>query len=136
MKIIALRGGNSSGKSTTLNLVYDELVNKLGAQIQTPKTVIGDPKFNDFECVVTYLSQTIAFYTMGDYSKLTINAIMKYSPTADMMILATNDRFVLPMRTILTFPNFVLHKTIATPKTPSNIITKNQLDCNTIISQI
>ena len=43
MKIIALKGHNSSGKSTTLNLVYDELCNNLGAKILSPKNVLGNP---------------------------------------------------------------------------------------------
>ncbi|MDV2459571.1 hypothetical protein CMU96_17470 [Elizabethkingia anophelis] len=135
MKIIALKGGNSCGKSTTLNLVYDELIRRGGTS--TPRVVIGNPSHNDFECIVTYLSKTIGFYTMGDYSGYTINAIKKYaSIPVDILILATNDRFVKPTIEISKYPNNILTKTIATPVNIANNMIANQTDCATIISLI
>lgn len=135
MKIIALKGENSCGKSTTLNLVYDELIKRGG--VSTPKVVIGNPVYNDFECIVTYLSKTIGFYTMGDYSGYTIDAIKKYAAIpVDILILATNDRFVKPTIEILKYPNNTLPKRIAIPMNITNNMVANQADCATIISYI
>ena len=137
MKIIALKGPGTTGKSTTLNLVYDDLI-KLGAKILVSKTVLGNPKHRDFECVLEYLSKKVAFYTMGDYSGYTIEAIDKYNKgLCDVLIIATNDKFVKPTAKILKFPsNVIIPKTIATPTIPSNIQIANDLDKNTVISNI
>lgn len=98
MKTIALRGPSSSGKSSTLNLVYDELINNLGAIVLNPKIVVGNPIYNDFESVVSYKSKKIAFYTMGDYAGKTIEAIEKFKAlSVDILIIATNEKFIRPL---------------------------------------
>jgi len=137
MKIIALKGPGSSGKSTTLNLVYDELIS-LGAKVLIPKSALGNPKQRDFECILEYASKKIAFYTMGDFSSKTIEAIDKYSNSlCDVLILATNDKFVKPTAKILTFTNnHIESKTIAIPKNLINIDTANNADKNAIIKNI
>ena len=40
MKIIALRGHSNSGKTTTLNKLYDELLNNQGYVVHTPQQTL------------------------------------------------------------------------------------------------
>jgi ABC-type dipeptide/oligopeptide/nickel transport system ATPase component len=84
---IALVGRSSCGKSTTLNLVYDLLVER-GATVEKEKIVLGNPIQKDFECVLNYKGKKIAFYTMGDYVDMW-NKIKPYE-TCDVLILAVS----------------------------------------------
>lgn len=137
MKIIALNGADSCGKSTTLNLVYDELVNNLGATVITSKVVLGNPIHKDFECTIIYKSMKIAFFTMGDLSRESTEAIKKYqSLSIDILIIAINNKFVNPLKLIISFLHIIVPKTIANPKNSTNIDGANIGDCNTIISNI
>ena len=136
MKIIALKGANSVGKSSTLNLVCDNLI-KTGSTIHTSKIVRGNPSKNDFECILNYMGKSIAIYTMGDFGYLTIAAIKNYeSLSIDVLIIATNNRLVKPTKEILKYTNVIISKTVASPKTPSNNLKANKDDCNLIISHI
>ena len=134
MKIIALKGPNSCGKTTTLNLVYDEL-DKRGATIHSAVKLPVVTKNKDFECIINYGSLQVAIYSMGDYSRLTTAKIKEYELIGvDVLIIATNDRFVKPTILITSFTNHhIITKTIASPKTHSHIISANTIDCNTII---
>lgn len=137
MKIIALNGADSCGKSTTLNLVYDELINNLGASVMVPKTVLGNPIHKDFECTIIYKSMKIVFFTMGDASRESSEAIKKYqSLNVDILIIAINNKFVNPLKLIMNFLHIIVPKTIAIPKNSTNIDLANIGDCNIIISHI
>ncbi|MDQ0640114.1 hypothetical protein QF042_003679 [Pedobacter sp. W3I1] len=61
----------------------------------TPKRTLGDPKNNDFECIVTLKDQKqVAFYTMGDYLKHLLIAIDKYMYLdCEVLIIALNDKY-------------------------------------------
>lgn len=137
MKIIALKGPGSSGKSTTLNLVYDKLIH-LGAKVLVPKTFLLNPKQIDFECILEYTGKKIAFYTMGDYSGKTIGAIDKYNKgLCDVLILATNDKLVKPTKKILSFSSCIfITKTIASPINTNNLQIANDTDRDTIIINV
>lgn len=65
MKIIALRGYSNSGKTTTLNKLYDELVNNQGYVVHTPQQTL--PGNDDFECILENDGQKVAIFTLGDY---------------------------------------------------------------------
>jgi predicted dinucleotide-utilizing enzyme len=133
MKIIALRGAGSCGKTTTLNLVYDDLISK-GAILFVPKTQVGGDK-KDFEAILTYRGKNVAIYTMGDYSNLTIKAIDKYvSLRVDVFICASNNRFKRPIKKILTFSNDIVIKSVAIIS--ANRIVENTKDANTIVGLI
>ncbi|MGG1921689.1 hypothetical protein AB1278_07755 [Chryseobacterium sp. NRRL B-14798] len=136
MRIIALKGKGNSGKSTTLNLVYDSLINIQGNR-STPKKILGNPVQRDFECIVTRINQTtIGFYTMGDYSKYTLQAINAFQLlNVDILILATNSKFKKPTRRINQFPNsHIIMKSIPNVKSTVNMNAENQKDCNQILS--
>ena len=64
MKIVALRGDSNSGKTTSLNMLYAELLNR-GAKPINPQHAL--PGKNDFECIVEYKEKRVAISTIGDY---------------------------------------------------------------------
>jgi hypothetical protein len=64
MKIVALRGDSNSGKTTSLNMLYAELLNR-GAKPINPQHAL--PGKNDFECIVEYKGKRVAISTIGDY---------------------------------------------------------------------
>lgn len=68
MRIICLTGISNTGKTTTLNLLYDLLVARL-ASSHNDRKPLGNPAQNDFQETVNYQNEVIEFYTMGDYPK-------------------------------------------------------------------
>lgn len=138
MRIIALKGEDDCGKSTTLNLVYDSLMNITGTT-STNKIIIGEPIHRDFECTVTMTNQrTIGFYTMGDFARDTIKAINTFEArNVDILVLATNSKFTQPTIRINKFPNsHIIMKSIPSVKSPTNTDAENQKDCNHILSLV
>lgn len=136
MKIIALKGKDRCGKSTTLNMVYNCLMNNKGTT-STHKTILGNVVHKDFECIVTMINQTtVGFHTMGDYSRLTLQAINAFLILkVDILILATNSKFKNPTIRISQFPNsHIIAKSVASTKSVSNNNTENQKDCHHILS--
>ena len=100
MKVIMLSGPVSSGKTTTINMVYDEL-------IKTAKPIIQRPvseKIKDFEAVVDYknargVRQKVALASMGDYSIEVIHYMSFYEGMGcEVLICACRDYFSNPFR--------------------------------------
>lgn len=89
MKIIMLAGESNSGKTQTLNGVYDCIVNS--SQIVQAKSQVGGNE-DDFECVLKYKNKHIALYTMGDYLSACYEAIIKYADK-DILLMAYNIQF-------------------------------------------
>lgn len=115
MKIVALIGPSSCGKTTTLNLVYEELISS--ATIASPrKKEGGDP--NDFSVILTYKNLRIAIFSMGDFSKGVIGAIKwANKEECDYLIVACNDRFVRPFREMAKYENTQTRKEKLVDKT-------------------
>lgn len=115
MRIIVLQGMPNTGKTTTLNLVYDLIVRPTGISISTNRQPLGsDP--NDFSDIVLRGNQRIAFYTMGDYSNHLANAILNYSrQNCDVMVcaLSTNTLKVRANNMLNKFNTTKINKTIA-----------------------
>lgn len=93
MKIIMLKGPSDSGKTMTLNLVYDELVNNKQAKIIEPRTTISH---NDFSCLLEYKGLKVAIFSMGDYVK-DVNGIWNVIKTytnksVDVLIIANSNK--------------------------------------------
>lgn len=112
MKVIVLRGGAGSGKTTTINLVYDELVNK-GATLTEPRTQVGGNE-KDFECILNCEGKSIAFFSMGDAANPVIKAMLDYKAKGcDALVCACNDRFKAPFEVATKqFPgSFIMTKT-------------------------
>jgi hypothetical protein len=124
MKIILLSGTPNSGKTTTLNLLYDRLI-KDGTENVLQEQLGANPK--DFKCVVSYKGKTVAIYTMGDYKTVFEDAIIEFAD-CDVLIFAYNDNFA--KRLLDKFTGKFQHYRII-QKTDSN---KNDQDA--ILSEI
>lgn len=115
MRIIVLQGMPNTGKTITLNLVYDLIVRPNGIGISTNRQPLGsDP--NDFSDIVTRGNQRIDFYTMGDYSNHLANAIYDYSrQNCEMMVcaLSINTPKVRANNALNQFNTTRINKTIA-----------------------
>ena len=84
MKIIALVGLSNTGKTTTINLVYNMVLQQGGMTTQK-QPLGGDP--NDFLDRVLWKNIKIVFFSMGDNSTALANAIYNYrEQNCDLMI--------------------------------------------------
>ncbi len=136
MRIIALRGGNSCGKTTTVNLVYDKILLPTNGGVSTGKLQVGGNKM-DFSDIVTYKGLTVAFFSMGDIARDTKNAIHFYdSLKVDVLVIACNTKFSTPINLIVTFAHNLVIKTIASPRNTSNNNIANTTDANIIFGLI
>ena len=134
MRIIALRGGDNTGKTSTLKIAHQLL--KSAGGLSTCKLPI--PKSpSDFSDIVDYKKQKVAFFTMGDYANETKKAIHNYNTLkVDVLILASNVKFVTPIRLIVTFAHNLVTKTVAVPSNTANNLVTNTTDANTIFALI
>jgi hypothetical protein len=125
MKIILLSGAPHSGKTTTLNLVYNQMTS--GMPSLPTKTNPGGSS-RDFECVFVYRGKQVAIFTMGDVLYRLTEAVIKYIHV-DVLILAhstggsTRNTFAASVGKYP--PHVVVQKT-----------NNNQQDCATIISHV
>lgn len=86
-----LKGPSNSGKTTTLNLVYDELVKNGHAKVIEGPTATN--QHNDFACILEYKGLKVAIYTMGDYVRGIRNAIKEYTnKSVDVLIIANSNK--------------------------------------------
>lgn len=135
MRIIALRGGDSCGKTTTLNIVYERVLGDDGDS--TCKKTEGNPIYNDFSDIVNYKGLRIAFFTMGDYSNVTTRIIKEYDGlNVDVLILASNIKFKKPIKLIETYEHRLVVKKIATANTENDQLIANNLDVDVIFGLI
>lgn len=124
MKIIALRGKENCGKTETLTIVYLRVLGNKGKS--TCKKTEGNPKFKDFSDIVKYKGLRVAFFTMGDYSTVTTRIIKEYHAlNVDVLILASNTKFVKPIELIKKHNNELIDKIIATTNTKKDQKTEN-----------
>lgn len=69
MKVIALRGAHNTGKSHTLNIVYQILLRDGYVQVTGHFRVLGNPVFEDFIDILEKDGQWVGFVGMGDYQR-------------------------------------------------------------------
>ena len=108
MKVIMLTGPSSCGKTTILNLVYDELI-QAGAAITTARVQLGTNPL-DFETELSYAkkgkTKKVAIFSMGDLANEVIGAMKKYAKIGvDVLIVACNDKFSSPMNALKQYPD-------------------------------
>lgn len=134
MKIIVLEGRGNVGKTSTLNILYYDIIAE-GAIMSNRLPLGGDA--NDFESVGDFNGEKIAIYTMGDFSSTLRTAIYKYSALGvDILICAinTNSTMVWANSAINHFSH-VRH-----PKTTTAIISTrsavNRADASILFSLI
>ncbi|OMG52081.1 hypothetical protein BJN45_15625 [Azonexus hydrophilus] len=129
MDIILLSGSPSSGKTTTINAVYDDLISK-GAIVVQSKVQLGG-NAADFECIVKYNGKLVAMYSMGDYLIHCCFAAVRYA-SCDKLILAYNNKFKQDLAAVVAS----CKNHIVVTKSPGNPTTSNQKDATTIVSKI
>ncbi len=138
MRVIILRGNGDSGKSTTLNMVYDELTTSRYVASVSFKRTIGNSINSDFEAeVVLTDTRVIAFYTMGDYDvKYIIRAIKNFKESkVDILIIASNNNLFTHFNFVISnFPYNLVNKTTSNPVNDANNMICNLQDCGTILS--
>jgi hypothetical protein len=135
MKIIPLRGKDKCGKTETLTIVYLKILDNKGES--TCKKTEGNPIFKDFSDIVKYKGLKVAFFTMGDYSTVTTRIIKEYhTQKVDVLILASNTKFVKPIKLIEKYIHQMIEKTIATSNTKKDYKTKNDSDADRIFALI
>lgn len=89
MRILVLQGMPNTGKTRTIDLVWEELTKTGGVGISTNRKVEGNPVENDFSDIVMIGNRKIAFFSMGDYSNYLSEAIYYYLyQGCDMLICA------------------------------------------------
>jgi len=67
MKVIALRGPVNSGKSHTLNIVYQFLLRDGYTQVAGFFEILGNPKFEDVFDILEKNGKRVGVCGMGDY---------------------------------------------------------------------
>lgn len=90
-----LKGASDSGKTTTLHLVYDELVNNSQAKVIEYAIMgnIAPNKPKDFACILEYKDLKVAIYSMGDYVRGIKKAIKDYTnKSVDVLIIANSNK--------------------------------------------
>jgi len=114
MRVIVLQGLPNTGKTRTLNLVYDMLVPN-GVGVSTNRQPLGgDPR--DFSDIVISGTQRIAFFTMGDYSTYLAKVIFDYDrQNCDVLVcaLSTNTGKVRANNALNQFNATRINKTVA-----------------------
>jgi hypothetical protein len=136
MKVIMLSGKKNCGKSTTLNLVYD-YINPAMEDIISPKSILGNPKYRDFECIIRYQNKTVAFYTMGDFPDMVCDAITKYDKlNCDILVCACNARFAQPHQQIKNYLHAIIKKRVIHEASDSERQCANETDKTTILEEI
>lgn len=121
MKIILLAGKSNTGKTTTINLTYDNLI-RHGASIIKEKIPLGKNSM-DFESVLSYRGKSVAFYSMGDFYWKCRGAINKYVK-CDYLVLAYSDKFKWNLKNAIAKDpkNCVIDKTSDKTKDAQTII--------------
>lgn len=128
-----LSGQSNSGKTTTLNLVYDQLLT-VGATIVNPKSQLGgDP--DDFECVLSYKAKKVAIFTMGDYSIEVIHAMSYYEGMGCDTLVIANSQKGWPIYRLSRYPGSIY---LSKPKLKVAFVQKaaNLFDARLIVSYI
>lgn len=134
MRIIVLQGMPNTGKTITLNLVHDLLLQSGGVSTNR-RPLDGDPR--DFTDIVIWKTMRVAFYTMGDYSNLLNRAVYSYAgQNCDVLIcaLSTNTPKVNANKAINRFNNTRINKTLANAQMTEQ--QANNADTQTIFNLI
>ena len=138
MKVIMLSGPSSSGKTTTLNDLYDALAEPDGKNIIRPKTPLGNnPK--DFECVLAHEGKKVALFSMGDIVREVFHAMSFYEGMGcDVLVCVCNDRFTTPKYRLSRYPGSPqpVPKSTADISDAEDKRLKNEKDVKEIISRI
>lgn len=138
MEVIALRGAMNTGKSLTINIVYNFLLS--GPWIQVPGffRILGNPKYNDVFDILIKDDSKLGILGMGDYQRTSnsLASLLKEQETNDCDIVICACRANLNIeKAVSHYANHVfVDKTIAVDL--SNYLAVNQMDADKIIRLI
>ena len=134
MRIIVLEGLHDRGKTSTLNILFYDLL--ASGAIMSPRILLGgDP--NDFKSEGDYMGQRIAIYTMGDLSAPLRAAVHDFaSKGIDILIcaLSNNSSMSWANSAINSYANIRYTKTETALIT--NRATVNRADASILFSLI
>lgn len=135
MKVIALRGEMNTGKSLTINIVYNLLLREKWVQVPGFFRILGNPKFNDVFDILNKDDIKLGIIGMGDYQRTpnSLANLLKEQETndCDIVICAcrTNPNIE---KAVNHYTNHVfVDKSIAIDAT--NYMAKNEIDAVRII---
>ena len=136
MKIIALRGKENSGKSHSINIVYQFLLNKGFVQVAGDFRVLGNPIYDDIIDVLEKDGIKIGIIGTGDYQigPLGLKNLLKEleQKNCDFIVCAcrTNPKIE---KAITSYLNYIwIDKTLSIDRSKDRIT--NNLDANKIIN--
>ncbi len=118
MKLIILTGASDKGKSQTLNLTFNALINFGYTRFQNHFRTLGDPIQNDFIDIVERNNYRIGFATMGDYEvnlkhpQDTVQELFTYlqNQQCDCIVLACNSNLSTALTFLQAHNPIVIHK--------------------------
>jgi len=140
MKIIVLQGTPSTGKTSTIWLVRDLLLNNNGNALPNEFKIFGDnptPYKDDFQDIIQYNNLNVAIYSMGDYSNLLTKSVYDFDrQCCDVLVcaLSINTAKVRANNALNYFNATRINKTIALSATVELIT--NTTDAQTIFNLI
>ena len=86
MKVVILHGKHNSGKTTTFNHLYEELLSRKAEVCESKRELPGR---DDFECVLKYNDKKIALFSLGDYMFAIGSAVGYYTrANCDVLVVA------------------------------------------------
>jgi len=130
VKIIVLEGLPTTGKTTTMGMVYATLVANGANQISF--TPLNTP--NDFEAVVKYEKKKLAIYSEGDTLKNCYAAINKFAPTIDVLVMAYSRKKIQLVINPKLYKEIRLQKNVESASV--HRVQANATDCKAIINNI
>jgi hypothetical protein len=135
MELIVLEGLSNTGKTTTIGLLYQKLLQNGGKS--TNKQPLGGDE-NDFsDIIVNYKNLKIAIFTMGDYSTAISQAIVQYYNLGCDFFVCSLSIGTLKIRAsnrISQYPNTRIPKTLSSQGISKNEANNN--DANQLFSLI
>jgi hypothetical protein len=137
MKVIMLSGPGNSGKTKTMNKLYDALIEKNDVSIICPRTQYGgDP--DDFECTLCYRGKKVALFSMGDMARDIFRAIYFYEGRGcDILVCVCNDKYSTPPQCVKEdYTGRMIRKLVADRENEEDFEAKNKEDVKEIISNL
>lgn len=90
MKIIVLEGKSRRGKTSTMWILRDKLINGGGHSVPQSFILKGSKmNFDDFEETIFYNNQQVTLISMGDYSNILAQRIHHYFNNGSQVLIFT-----------------------------------------------
>ena len=142
MKLILLTGASNTGKSQTLNIVFNALQIFGYQRFQNHFRVLGDPVQRDFIDITERNNYRVGFATMGDYEvnkahpNDTVQALFAYlqNQQCECIVMACNDNLNVAFNFLMQNNPIIIHKQV--DANPTNQLILNSIDAEIIFKLI